>query len=126
LIKLGAPLVVAPFLFVFSSLLHVDKFNSCAYNICTVDYEDYEWDEEKAEENLKRHGVDFADAVGVLEDPLALTIEDPDSHDEQRFISLGMDFLGRILKVVWTFRSKKYRLISAWPSTKKEIRDYEG
>ena len=44
---------------------------------------DYEWDPRKASANLRKHGVDFADAVIALEDENALTIEDPD-HNEQR------------------------------------------
>ena len=50
---------------------------------------DYNWDPRKAAENLRKHGVDFADAVIALEDENALTIEDSD-HDEQRFKTLGM------------------------------------
>ena len=50
---------------------------------------DYEWDPRKAAENLRKHGVDFADAVIALEDENALTIEDPD-QEEQRFKTLGM------------------------------------
>jgi len=60
----------------------------------------YEWDEAKREENLRKHGVDFADAVGALEDPASLTIEDPDAASEARFITLGIDFLARVLLVV--------------------------
>ncbi len=48
---------------------------------------DFIWDPIKAEENLKKHGVDFADALLVLEDPFALSFEDRD-HPEQRFMSL--------------------------------------
>lgn len=50
---------------------------------------DIEWDQRKATDNLRKHGVDFADAVIALEDENALTIEDKD-HDEQRFKTLGM------------------------------------
>ena len=46
----------------------------------------YEWDARKAAENLRKHGVDFADAVVALEDPLALTMLDPDSNGEVRFV----------------------------------------
>ena len=45
---------------------------------------EFEWDPRKAKENLRKHGVEFADAVIALEDENALTIEDPD-HDEPRF-----------------------------------------
>jgi uncharacterized DUF497 family protein len=59
----------------------------------------YEWDESKRESNLKKHGVDFADAVGALEDPMNLTREDNDPTGEQRFITLGYGFCGRILNM---------------------------
>jgi uncharacterized protein len=43
---------------------------------------DFEWDSAKAESNLERHGVDFADAAVALEDPHALTLRDPYSDEE--------------------------------------------
>jgi uncharacterized DUF497 family protein len=55
-----------------------------------------EWDPAKARENLKKHGVHFADAVTALEDERALTIRDHRSNDEERWITLGMDGLGRV------------------------------
>jgi len=50
---------------------------------------DYEWDSGKVAKNLRKHGVDFADAVIAFKDEYALTIEDV-VHDEQRFMTLGM------------------------------------
>ncbi len=87
---------------------------------------DYQWDHGKAKANLKKHGVDFADAVGVFEDPLALTIDYPDSPEELRWITLGTDFMGRLLVVVYTYRGESIRLISARKATKKEREGYEG
>jgi hypothetical protein len=84
----------------------------------------FEWDARKAQSNRRKHGVDFADAVGVLEDPHALTRDDPDT-DEERFVTVGSDFLGRILVVVWTVRGENYRLISARKATPRERRQYE-
>jgi uncharacterized DUF497 family protein len=86
----------------------------------------YQWDAAKALRNRQKHGVDFADAVGVFEDERALTIEDPLSEHEQRWISIGMDWLGRILVVVYTWRGDTIRLISARPATPRERRQYEG
>ena len=60
----------------------------------------YEWDPAKANANFPKHGVLFSDAVGVLEDELALTIRDPYSEDEVRWITVGMDLVGRLLVVV--------------------------
>ena len=72
-----------------------------------------------------KHGVHFADAVAVLEDDFALTIRDPFSDDEERWITLGMDAFGRVLVVVYTWRGETVRLISARPATPKERKQYE-
>ena len=85
----------------------------------------YEWDPDKAKLNQKVHGVDFADVGGVFEDDEAITIEDVNAEEEQRFITLGMDFLGRLLVVIYTYRGDKIRLISARKATKKESKEYE-
>jgi len=84
-----------------------------------------EWDPGKAEENLRKHGVDFADAVGVLEDEYALYREDPSAQGERRYCRVGMDFLGRVLLVVYTYRADHIRLISARKATKRERVTYE-
>lgn len=83
------------------------------------------YDTAKAAANFRKHGVSFADADGVLEDPLALTIEDPDAHDERRFITIGMGSAGELLLVVWAERDRDYRAISARRPTRKERRTYE-
>lgn len=61
---------------------------------------DFEWDEIKRQSNLMKHQVDFVDAVGVFYDELAVTVEDPDSIDEQRHITIGLDFNLQVLVVV--------------------------
>jgi uncharacterized DUF497 family protein len=77
----------------------------------------YEWDPTKAEANLADHGVSFAEAVTVLEDDFALTREDPDSEDEQRFVTLGMSGLANLLVMDYTYREPDIiRIISAWKS----------
>ena len=83
------------------------------------------WDPDKARENLKKHGVRFSDAEMVLFDPSALTREDIASEGEQRFVTVGMDALGRILIVVYTYRDEDIRLISARSATKRERMQYE-
>jgi uncharacterized DUF497 family protein len=69
--------------------------------------------------------VEFADAIAVFDDPEAVTIEDPDSEGEQRFLSIGLDIFGRITVVAYTYRGDDARLISARKATKKEERIYE-
>jgi len=86
----------------------------------------FSYDPAKAATNLKKHGVSFADAEGVLEDPLAFTVEDPDAAGEQRFVSIGLGSAGELLVVVYTERADDYRLISARRATKKERKDYES
>jgi len=84
----------------------------------------YEWDPNKAKSNFKKHGIKFADAVGVFEDENAITIED-DHEKEDRFITIGMDFLSRILVVIYTFRDIVIRIISARKATARERKIYE-
>ena len=86
---------------------------------------DVEWDERKAATNFRKHGVDFADAATVLYDGRAITIRE--SHTtEDRFVSLGMDALGRILVVVFTWRGTAARLMSARKAKPRERVQYEA
>lgn len=85
----------------------------------------YEWDPAKAKTNSAKHRVRFADAMTVLEDDLALTIRDPFSEEEERWITLGRDALGRLLVVVYTWRAESLRLISARLATARETTQYE-
>jgi uncharacterized DUF497 family protein len=84
-----------------------------------------EWDPAKARANLKKHNVSFADAATVLEDEHALTMRDPYSESEERWITLGLDALGKLLVVVYTWRGEVPRLISARPATPGEHRRYK-
>jgi uncharacterized protein len=84
---------------------------------------DFEWDPDKAEANRRKHGVDFADAVGVFADSFALTQEDP-HPSEERFVTLGRDFLDRLVLVSWLWRGENIRLISARNATPRERRQY--
>lgn len=84
---------------------------------------DFEWDPDKAEANRRKHDVDLADAVGVFGDPLALTDEDPHPA-EQRYVTLGRDFLDRVVLVSWTWHRENIRLLSARKATPRERRQY--
>jgi uncharacterized DUF497 family protein len=83
----------------------------------------FEWDPEKAQKNHKKHGISFADAVEVLSDEYAITIEDRSSQ-EQRYITIGLDALGRILVVVYTWRGESIRIISARKAAARERTEY--
>lgn len=85
-----------------------------------------EWDPHKAEANRRDHGVAFSEAATVLEDDFALTREDPDAFDEQRFVTLGLSGLGNLLVVVYTYREPDIvRIISAWKANKRQRLEYE-
>jgi hypothetical protein len=84
----------------------------------------YQWDSDKAAANLRKHGIDFADAVSVFSDDLAITIPD-ERFDEERFITVGIDAFGRVLVVVYTWRDNEIRLISARKATRNERKQYE-
>lgn len=86
----------------------------------------FQYEAAKAAANLRKHGVSFADAEGVLKDPLALTIEDPDAQAERRYVAVGLGNLGELLVVVYTERAEEYRLISARRATRKERNAYES
>jgi len=75
--------------------------------------------------NRKKHNIDFADAVGVFEEPFSISIPD-DRHEEPRSATIGVDFLGRLLVVVYTWRGQRIRIISARMATPSERRQYEG
>jgi hypothetical protein len=85
---------------------------------------EFEWDPGKAKENLRKHGVDFADAIIALEDENALTIEDS-NYDEIRFKTLGMGPTLNVLFVVHCEQSaNSIRIISARKADKKETKVY--
>ncbi len=92
----------------------------CAYNKGMV----YQWDNDKAAINLNKHGIDFADAVSVFSDDLAVTVSD-ERFDEERFITIGIDAFGRVLVVVYTWRDEEIRLISARKATRLERTQYQ-
>jgi len=86
----------------------------------------FQYDPDKAATNFKKHGISLADAEGVLEDPLAVTVEDPDAEGEQRFVAIGLGNAGELLVVVYAEREGEHRLISARRPTRKERRQYES
>jgi hypothetical protein len=84
----------------------------------------YQWNRDKAATNLRKHGIDFADAVSVFSDDLAITIPDK-RFGEERFVTIGLDLFGRVLVVIYTLRDNEIRLISARKATRHERQQYE-
>lgn len=87
---------------------------------------EFEWDEDKATTNLKKHNVAFDEAASVFGDPLAVTFADPDhSADEARFIILDSSNRNRVLIISHTDREDRVRIISARKATPRERKVYE-
>ncbi len=87
---------------------------------------EFEWDPEKAKRNLKKHQVSFNEAATVFGDPLSMTFYDPDhSVDENRYITMGLSNLGKLLMVSHIDRDNRIRIISARKATRRERRYYE-
>ena len=96
-----------------------------------TDYE-FDWDDDKAAANLRKHGVQFLEAMTVLADPLAMTFYDAQhSDDEERWVSVGRSAGGALLLVIHTFfaagpSSALVRIISAHKANLREVKDYEN
>jgi uncharacterized DUF497 family protein len=87
---------------------------------------EFEWDDAKAEANLRKHGVSFAEAATAFVDPLAAIFPDPEhSDDEVRELLVGYSERGRLLIVSFTDRPPNIRIISARAATPAERRNHE-
>jgi uncharacterized protein len=87
---------------------------------------EFEWDEEKAVGNLKKHDVSFEEGATIFNDPRIATISDPiHSKDEERFVSIGISIQRHLLVVVHTERNERIRLISCRKATSGERKRYE-
>ena len=87
----------------------------------------FEWNPDKERSNVRKHGVDFAEASTVFGDPFEYTISDPDhSVGEYRYLSLGISSGSRVLVVSYTERfNGRIRIISARAASQQERRQYE-
>ena len=84
-----------------------------------------EYDPQKAESNLKKHGISFDEAITTLYDPLALVQEDTESINEKRWVLIGFSSQANLITVIYTLRDEEIiRLISARKATRKEAKYY--
>lgn len=86
---------------------------------------EFEWDEDKATNNIQKHGVTFEEAVEVFFDPFYQTGDASVDDDEQRDFIIGYTFAQRLLLAVFTERGQRTRIISARPATRAERKLYE-
>ncbi len=104
------------------STANLDLEDKCPYTHVVW----FEWDPDKEAVNIRAHGVSFSEAATSLEDPFALTQEDPASVEERRFVTLGLSDQANVLVVVYTYReSDVIRVISAWKADKRQRKQYE-
>jgi uncharacterized DUF497 family protein len=86
----------------------------------------FEWDPKKAEENFKKHGVRFEEAMTVFKDEYAITSYDyTHSKEEHRYLELGTALNGKVLMVCYTEREDRIRIIQARRANREERRFYE-
>lgn len=88
--------------------------------------QEFEWDRQKALANRRKHKISFDEAITVFNDPLEITISDPDhSTEEARFVTLGESADGKLLVISHTARLGKIRIISCRKATASERKKYE-
>jgi hypothetical protein len=86
----------------------------------------FEWDAEKARQNVDKHGISFEEVVTAFGDPLSVTVSDPDHSDsEERQLLLGMSRRSRLVVVAFTERGDRLRIITARLASRREKRKYE-
>lgn len=85
----------------------------------------FEWDDMKAAINLAKHGIGFEQAIGIFNDPNAMTFSDEDhSQDEPRELTIGSTFWSEVFIVSHTRRGGRIRIISARRANRAERRAY--
>jgi len=84
-----------------------------------------EWDPAKARSNRSKHGISFSDVEPAFYDEFALSMPDPFSVAEERFLLIGRSASDRIITVSFTYRGEGIRIISARSATNAEQQEYE-
>jgi uncharacterized DUF497 family protein len=83
----------------------------------------FEWDENKRQINITKHGIDFIDAQKIFDYDTVIIEDDRFNYGEQRFIAIGL-LNGKTIVVIYTEIGNKIRIISARKATKNEQRIY--
>ena len=84
---------------------------------------EFEWDENKNEKNIQKHGIAFEDAAQIFY--RARIEKRSDRADEERYITIG-EVNKRIIAVIYTLRAEKIRIISARKARKNEEKEYRS
>ena len=87
----------------------------------------FEWDEEKAKSNVRKHRVSFEEAITVFDDRMSITLDDPEhSEDERRFVTIGFSNRDRLLVVCHNDRPDRIRIINSRTADRRERGYYES
>ena len=83
----------------------------------------FEWDETKRKENLRKHGIDFADAAELFEGPVLSELDNRFPYGEARYVAYGIlrDF---VVAVAYTPRGDATRIISMRKATAHEQKEF--
>ena len=84
---------------------------------------EFEWDEEKRQSNLRKHGIDFVRAAAIFNGPVLEKVDNRYNYGETRFVALG-EVEGVVLFVVYTWRGSVCRIVSARRANKRERQQY--
>ena len=86
---------------------------------------DFEWDETKRQTNILKHGIDFVDAIGIFESRFTENEDRRRNYGERRFLVSGQ-IESEVLRVVYTWRGDRRRIISARRARRNERRAYHA
>jgi uncharacterized DUF497 family protein len=87
--------------------------------------DEFEWDDDKAEANLRKHKISFRAASRVFDDPLVLLEQDfTEDYGENRFLAIGR-VEGLLMTVAYSERDDRIRIISARKANNNEQRAYD-
>lgn len=84
----------------------------------------YEWDNNKNQKNIERHGIDFQDAYLIFEQPILVKVDNRKDYGEKRLIGLGILF-EVVVVIVFTNRGNAIRVISIRRANKNERKIYQ-
>lgn len=99
----------------------MDYMYNCTYRFFML----FEWDENKRESNLQKHGVDFVRAVKISSNPILERLDDREDYGEDRWIAIG-HWQDHYMVVVTTRRGENRRIISAWKAGRHEQEEYKN
>ncbi len=84
----------------------------------------FEWDEEKNLENIRKHKIDFADVPGMFSSPMLINLDEREEYGETRWIGIGL-LRNLVAVVVYTERGQyTIRIISARKANRNERKRY--